>query len=458
MAVPSEGDSDLIAQLDSFDAERRRAALSQLAAEAPPAHWLPEVNLHCHTFFSYNGYGYSPSRLAWEAYRYGLEVTGLVDFDVLDGVEEFLSAGCLLGLKTTAGFESRVFVSEYSDREINSPHEPGVLYLAGVGFTGPPPAGSDAARTLAEMAGCARRRNLTMTSKINDYLDPVAVDYERDVLPLTPAGNATERHLLVAYERRAREVFPDDGARAGFWSEKLGEPLQEVAALLDDAVALKNLIRSRLMKHGGVGYAAPEKGSFPTLEDVVAMTLRCGAVPSACWLDGTSEGEADPLAHFGFMRRKGIPTVTVIPDRNWNIADMDEKALKVTRLQDALGAAAELDMPVFVGTEMNKDGQKLVDTFDAPALAPYRETFLGAAHMIWGHTLLKMAAGVGFTGAWAEGHFGANMAARIRFFRQLGEGGFPGPDSMQRLSAEGAAVTPRTALAIVRPPGDQRVP
>jgi hypothetical protein len=37
-----------------------------------------------------------------------------------------------------------------------------------------------------------------MISRLNVFLDPVMVDYDRDVLPLTPSGNATERHLLVA--------------------------------------------------------------------------------------------------------------------------------------------------------------------------------------------------------------------------------------------------------------------
>jgi hypothetical protein len=50
------------------------------------------VNMHCHTFFSFNAYGYSPSSLAWLARRRGFRLAGIVDFDVLDGVEEFLTA------------------------------------------------------------------------------------------------------------------------------------------------------------------------------------------------------------------------------------------------------------------------------------------------------------------------------------------------------------------------------
>jgi hypothetical protein len=450
--MPGGSPDELLLQLNSFDAGVRRAALERLAVRLsehgrPPVR--PEVNLHCHTFFSYNGYGYSPSRFAYEAAAYGLAAAGIVDFDVLDGVQEFLKAARLLGLKSTAGFESRVFVPEYREKVINSPHEPGVYYLAGVGFTHPPEPGSPGAATLQQMADCARRRNVLMTQKINAYLDPVAVDYEKDVLPLTPAGNATERHMLTAYERRARELYPDADGLAGFWSEKLSEPIEKVRTLLADVPELMNLIRSRLMKHGGVGYAPPDEGSFPLLDDVVAMTLECGAVPSGCWLDGTNAGEADPLRHFAFLRDKGIPTLTVIPDRNWDIKEPTERDLKVRNLHAALEAARKLKMPVLVGTEMNKYGQKFVDGFSAPALEPYRDLFLDSAYLAWGHTLLKMTAGVGYTGEWAQEEFGQDRERRNAYFGRIGRAPYPGAKALTELIALGPGAEAEELLAVV---------
>ena len=87
-----------------------------------------DVNVHCHTFFSYNSYGYSPSKFAWLGRKAGLAVAGVVDFDVLSGLEEFLDAARKLGLKGCAGMETRVFVPEFADKEINSPGEPGISY------------------------------------------------------------------------------------------------------------------------------------------------------------------------------------------------------------------------------------------------------------------------------------------------------------------------------------------
>ena len=62
---------------------------------------------------------------------------------------------------------------------------------------------------------------------------------------------------------------------------------------------MQMLIRSKLMKFGGPGYAAPEEGSFPTMDETIPMILELGAVPTAAWLDGLSPAEEDPGAFQG---------------------------------------------------------------------------------------------------------------------------------------------------------------
>ena len=109
------------------------------------------ANMHCHTFFSFNAYGYSPAGLAWLARERGYKLLGIVDFDVLDAVDEFLDACELLEVRGSAGIETRLFVPEFGTREINSPGEPGVLYSMGIGFTSSE-APEPAASILAESA------------------------------------------------------------------------------------------------------------------------------------------------------------------------------------------------------------------------------------------------------------------------------------------------------------------
>ena len=154
------------------DVKAGRVALAE-----PSCH----VNLHCHTFFSYNTYGYSPSKFAWLARKKGLAVAGIVDFDVLDGLEEFAGAGDLLNLRTCVGLETRAYVPEFSGKEITSPGEPGITYHMGVGF----PSGTLAADTQPFLSGLrqtAQKRNLELMQRVNLHLDPVQLDYDRDVL------------------------------------------------------------------------------------------------------------------------------------------------------------------------------------------------------------------------------------------------------------------------------------
>src|SRR5690606_368525 len=94
-------------------------------------------------------------------------------------------------------------------------------------------------------------RNRGLIERVNAYLDPVTIDYAADVLPLTPAGNATERHIVVAYLRAAAAHYPGDTDRTRFWADKLQMAQDAVAAALRDAAGFQNLVRSKLMKQGG---------------------------------------------------------------------------------------------------------------------------------------------------------------------------------------------------------------
>jgi hypothetical protein len=396
-------------QLDSYDFERRHEALLKLCEQARNGKGdLPrpgtDVNLHAHTFFSYNAYGYSPSRYAWLARKHGLAAAGIVDFDVLDGVEEFLEAGRIAGLKTCASVESRVFVPEFATRVINSPGEPGIAYHMGIGF-------SSAAQHpfLTEMRKAAERRTREMLTRVNEYLRPVELDYEKDVVPLTPKGNATERHLCEAFEKKAKAVFPSEEQRNAFWKEKLGDAPPAGAKL-------QNLIRSKTMKKGGVGYAQPGQGSFPRMADMNRFVLECGGIPTMAWLDGTSEGEKAIEELFAVGVASGAAALNLIPDRNYTPGVMDEK---LKNLHQVIELARKYHFPIIVGTEMNAPGNKFVDAFNTAELKPLVPIFLSGAYIVYGHTTLQRRAGMGYLSSWATKSF-ASIAEKNKFFEQLG--------------------------------------
>ena len=437
--------AELETQLNAFDAATRADALTALVALAeqgrvpikPPADL---ANMHCHTFFSYNGYGYSPSALAWLAKKQGYKLMGIVDFDVLDAVEEFLNACDIVGVRGSAGLETRVFIPEFATREINSPGEPGIFYHMGIGFTSSRvPEDQPAAQAiLKSMRARAEQRNRGLIDRVNAVLAPVALDYDRDVLPLTPAGNATERHICAAYVRFTAAAVTDP---VQFWAEKLHTPASQIAAIIDSGPKIENLVRAKLMKRGGVGYVQPGPDTFPSVEEVNTVITACGALPCATWLDGTSAGEQAIEELLALLIGKGVVALNIIPDRNWNIADPAERARKVQNLYAVVKLAQSLDLPLNVGTEMNKYGLKLVDDFDAPELAPVRDAFLDGAYFIYGHTVLQRALGLGYRSAWAQTYF-PTRRARNAFYTQVGKQIPPGKKELARLRQLGRDVKP----------------
>jgi len=419
--------SRLEAALNDFSPAVRNDALNKLSLmlkhgdiqreDADGVH-----NLHCHTFFSYNGYGYSPSYIAWLAAKNGWFAAGIVDFDVLDAVDEFLAAAKLLNLRGVAGIETRAFMPEFASAVLNSPGEPGIAYHMGVGFTsGSVPPGAAAFRdTMREQAN---RRTADIVSRVNPFLSPVSLDFAGDVLPLTPGGNATERHVCAAYFRKAEAVFPNNEERIKFWSEKLATLEEKITAMIDDRAALEALIRAKTMKSGGPGYVKATPEAFPLLAKMNEFVAACGAIPTIAWLDGGSDGEKDVDLLLDRHIATGAAALNIIPDRNWNFADPEVSRKKVAELNRIIAAATARSLPIIVGTEMNAPGQKLVDDFSCDALKPHAAAFVDGAALVFAHTMLQTMA-MGYLSDWAKTSF-PDVATKNAFFINFGRQATP---------------------------------
>jgi len=433
---------ELERKLDSFDPDERKQALAALCEKAEAGEIdLPQagtdVNLHCHTFFSYNTYSYSPSKFAWLARKAGLAVAGVVDFDVLDALEEFLAAARMLGLKACAGLETRVYVPEFATRVINSPGEPGISYHMGVGFPKAQLQGEQK-HFLLNLRDTAQKRNRDLMGRVNQHLKPVELDYEKDVLILTPGGNATERHMCFAYAQKAKEIFSDEDELAEFWSEKLGVEIEPSS--LPHGRKLLDAIRAKTMKRGGVGYVPPDKGSFPMMADTNRFILASGAIPVHTWLDGTSQGEKDIEELLDVAMSTGAAAINVIPDRNYTPGAKNEKT---DNLYHVIELAEKRHLPVVVGTEMNSPGQKFVDDYKTEELSPLVPVFLKSAHIFYAHSVLQQKSGLGYTSEWAKKNFN-NVAEKNKFFEQLGS--CLQPKNEDKLSGLSEAVTAKEIL------------
>jgi hypothetical protein len=251
--------------------------------------------------------------------------------------------------------------------------------------------------------------------RVNEHLRPVELDYAREVLILTPSGNATERHMCLAYARKAKQIFPDQKQLAAFWSDKLMLNVEE--SWLPENRPILDAIRAKTMKRGGVGYVQPGEGAFPLMADMNRFVAAAGGIPVLTWLDGTSDGEKDIEELLKVSMSTGAAAINVIPDRNYTPSAKDEK---LANLNAVVELAEKLNLPVVMGTEMNSPGQKFVDDFDSEELKPLAPIFLKGAHIVYAHSVMQQRCTLGYTSEWASQNF-KNVGRKNEFYRRLGQ-------------------------------------
>jgi hypothetical protein len=121
--------------------------------------------------------------------------------------------------------------------------------------------------------------------------------------------------------------------------------------------------------------------------------------------------------------------------------------MKLNNLYQVVDLAQKLDLPLNIGTEMNAYGQKRVDEFERPELAPVRQAFLDGAYFIYGHTLMQRAAGLGYQSEWARSHL-ATRRERNAFYTRIGRRLPPTSASLARLKQMGQSCTPENFLKL----------
>jgi hypothetical protein len=405
--------------LNDFKLETRREALKELLSQAqfPPAGTL--FNMHCHSFFSYNADGWSPSRIVWECRQRGLTAAALCDFDVLDGLEEFLAGGRALALRTAVHLETRSYVREQESVDISSPGEPGVAYIMGCGFTAIPKQGAPQALFLEKLRQGAQERNHALIARINGALPAIALDYTQDVVPLTPKGVATERHIIRAYVQKSLSKFSDAAQCAAFWAPLLKCDAASYPAIEADVPKMEELVRNALAKRGGIGYIQPTEKTFPLANDFLAWVRSCGAIPTIAWLDGTSGGEVDAEQLLELMTHKGAAALNIIPDRNWNLKKPEEAARKQANLEAIVKGCVKRDLPINIGTEMNKGGLPFVDDITGPVLSKYAAEFTQGMQIMIGQTLLGLYAQAPYLSERIVSEY-KDLAKRNAFFAKIG--------------------------------------
>lgn len=439
--------SAMLAALDSHIPGRRRQALSDAVslvaaghvetrpAGSPPSLWTRTFN---------SGGACSPSRLVWEARRQGLAVIGSCDPETLDTLPELYAAGDALGVRAAVSLETRVFAESNTAWERELFGEQRVLRVMAAGVAGIPAESTETGRRMAFLREQSRRRCKAVVAKINSVLSPVAVNFERDVLPLTPYGNAADAHIAAAFAAQARRVFPAASDLAGFWAKALGCRYIEASRLLANHDALSRAIDEKLFVRGGSGYYSPDATSYPGVTQFFRDIAAAGAVPCLCWQDETFSGGAGVEALLDAAIGWGALCVGVKFPVVWS----ECRPGFAERLGRMAEAARARSLPLLVGSNMLRDGD-FGEWRDAAELHALREDFLAGAFWLYGHAFLARRAGMGFVSDWASNVFSGDRAAANEFYSEVGRRAEPGAELEGRAAMIGQHMWPDEVVTML---------
>lgn len=292
------------------------------------------TNNHVHTKYSFSPY--SPAMAVWMAVKSGLSTVGIVDHDAINGAEEFIEAGRVMGVPTTIGFEVRTDWSgtALKGRRINNPDQITNAYICAHGLPHTQIAAADA--YLKRIRAAREKRNRAMTDRLNALFKPygVKVDYDADVLPISYAafgGEVTERHLLFALTEKLLQKFGRGQGLIDFITGTLGMALtdKQRSYLLDTECDIYEYDVLNLLKGNFVSeiYIDTTVEETPDVFEVVAAIKSWGAIPSYCYLgdvDASPTGdkkaqkfEDDYLEEvFTACKEIGFQAIAFMPSRN----------------------------------------------------------------------------------------------------------------------------------------------
>lgn len=330
---------ELIGQLNADTKQQRLEALRALKALADSGSIdLPQTqgytNNHVHTTYSFSPY--SPAKAVWMAVNSGLSTVGIVDHDAINGAEEFIEAGEIMGIATTIGFEVRTdwSATALNGRRVNNPDQLTSGYICAHGLPHTQIKAADG--YLKRIREAREKRSRAMTDRLNGIMQPYGVytDFDADVLPISCAafgGEVTERHILYALTEKLLQRYGKGQPLIEFITDALGMTLTDSQkVMLGDtacdiyAYDVLNLLKGSFVSRIYIDSTVEET---PDVREMVAAIKSWGAIPSYCYLgdvaasptgDKKAQKFEDDYLEETFLACKeiGFQAIAFMPSRN----------------------------------------------------------------------------------------------------------------------------------------------
>lgn len=329
----------LTRELNAVTPEARLAALRRVRRNVDEGseQTVPtiEVNNHVHSIYSFSPY--SPTMIAYRAWKAGLQAVGAMDHDSVAGGEELIEACKIMGIGSTVGCEIRVNFSGTSveGKKLNNPDSVNIGYITFHGI--PRPRLAEVSRFLAPVRAARNRRNRRMVERVNEIAAAHAVeaiDYYRDVFDVSQAahgGTITERHIVSALAGKIIEKTGRGTNLVAFAEKNLRIELAPRVReyLLDEQNPHYRYDLIGVLKSSFVPqfYLQPDTDECMPVSQAVEFADSVGAIPCYAYLGDVTESptgdkkpekfEDDYLDELiAEVKRIGFKAITYMPPRN----------------------------------------------------------------------------------------------------------------------------------------------
>jgi hypothetical protein len=342
------------------------------------------INNHIHTPYSFSSFS-DMDEIFSLAEKEQINVLGINDFYVADGYEVFKEKAFHSGIFPVFNME---YIGLLNDEQsagirVNDPNNPGRTYLTGKAFKVPFKLDNNYEKMLDGVVKESQEQVREMVDKTNARFKSVELSITlsfNDIKERFAEELVRERHLARAIRIAVFETFPDNNSRMDALKKILNTEVNE--QLLSSEALLENLIRSKLLKKGGIAFVEETESSFLPVADLVKLIINAGGIPTYPVLLDDPAGnftkfEEDWEKLYKRLISLGIYSLELIPGRN------DKKILTdFVRFFDDKGFV------ISFGTEHNtpdmqaltvkcRNGEELGDTLQE---VQYRGICVLAAH------------------------------------------------------------------------------
>jgi len=341
---------------------------------------IVDVNAHLHTPYSFSAFSDVPQALDMAAAE-GVKVVGINDFYSLDGYAQWNDECAKRGLYPLFNIE---FISlnvedQKAGVRVNDPNNPGRTYLSGKGLNYPVTLSGTPAAQLAAVKAESNAQVERMCAKLNAHLQSKGASFQIDFKEVErelTRGSIRERHLAKALRMAVEKNVKDIEA---FYELIFGSPLKSA---LDNAAAVENEIRSKLLKSGGAAFVPEDPKAFLPMETVCDIIKAAGGIPTYPFLGDDAKGrftdfEEDLQKCADILKKRGFTSAEFITTRNTTAV-----------LESYAGYLEDEGFTVTFGSEHNTPAMEPIAlrTLDAPSLSQklreinYRGACRVAAH------------------------------------------------------------------------------